>query len=237
MAEGAVLTRAPKLDRSLGSFADTIPALRTATPDAATLRTVAFWDRLDDAERLTDRIDVDSAIVIVVGNVRSALAVAGDLCRTPGRPTELVLMTEQPDTRGVEASQIRHTMGELNEQLRRWIDAGSAGVVVIDSALGAKADLYIERARSAGSRLVRLAVDSELTPRHIFNILQRFGGNVVVDLAFRADPAHVLNLMDHGVPVASVGGQRLDPGLLLALHHEVTTTNQHSPSNGVRRGR
>ena len=47
--------------------------------------------------------------------------------------------------------------------------------------------------------------------------MQRLGGNVVIDLTFRATPEYVLSLIDRRVPLATVDGHEVDGGLVFAL--------------------
>ncbi len=68
---------------------------------------------------------------------------------------------------------------------------------------------------------LHLTIDEELTPQRIFSLMEKLGGNVVIDLTFRATPEYVLDLLDRRVPLASVGGRRVDAGLVFAFEQAV----------------
>ncbi len=177
-----------------------------------------FWEQVDSFERAFVERDLESSIVTVVGNMSAALSVARTLeSQDVGVPTALVLMTANPEKADLPAWQVHQTGGELGYRLRYWTESQRKGIVVIDADLGPQAKVHVERARQAGSRVVRLAIDDEMSPKRIFTLLQHLGGNVVVDLTFRADPAYLLNLLERGVPVTSVEGRRVDSRLMFAI--------------------
>ncbi len=187
-----------------------------------TEETEDFWAHLEELETEIEPLDLDSRVVVVVGNRSSALAVARRIETTNhGETRALVAITPSPDDLDLPAWQQVENAIDLGERLRFWHNSERQGVVVIDADFGADASALVERVRQAGSRVLRLAVDDELSPKRIFDLMQRLGGNVVIDLTFRAEPAYVLSLVDRGVPLASVDGHAFDANLLLALNREV----------------
>lgn len=187
-----------------------------------TSATEDFWSHLHELEAEVDPLDLESPIVIIVGNRSAALAVAARLETTDtGDPRALVAITPTPDDLDLPAWQQVENEIQLGDRLRFWENAHREGIVVIDADFGADAPKLVQRVRQAGSRVLRLAVDDELSPKRIFDLMQRLGGNVVVDLTFRAEPGYVLSLVERGVPLASIDGHPFDANLLLALNREV----------------
>ncbi len=177
-----------------------------------------FWGRLDALDSLVPTLDLESPIVAVVGRRSSALAVARRLmAEDADRPSALAAVTADPRDIDVAAWQLIDTMTELDDRLRFWQQADRTGILVIDADLGDDAARTVDRVRSAGARVLRLTIDEALTPERIFSLIEKLGGNVVIDLTFRATPDHVLDLLGRGVPLASVGGRRVDLGFVAAL--------------------
>lgn len=187
-----------------------------------TSATEDFWTHLEELEDEVEPLDLDSRIVVVVGNRRSAIDVARRLeTTTDDEVPALVALSPEPAELGLPAWQQVDDEIQLGDRLRFWANAERQGIVVIDAEFGADATALVERVRRAGSRVVRMVVDDELSPKRIFDLMQRIGGNVVVDLSFPADPAYVLSLVDRGVPLATIDGHTVDANLLLALNREV----------------
>lgn len=187
-----------------------------------TTETDDFWTHLEELEAEVERLDLDSRIIVVVGNRSAALSVAQRIeTADDGEARALVAITPSPDEIDLPAWQQVENEIELGDRLRFWNNSERQGIVIVDADFGADATSLVERVRSAGSRLLHLAVDDELSPKRIFDLMQRLGGNVVIDLAFRPEPAYVLSLVDRGVPLASVDGHTFDANLLLALNREV----------------
>ena len=187
-----------------------------------TSETEDFWTHLEELEGETEPLDLESRIVVIVGNRSSALAVARRIETTDeGEARALVAISPSPEDLDLPAWQQVENEIDLGDRLRFWHNSERQGVVIIDADFGADATALVQRVRQAGSRVLRLAVDDELSPKRIFDLMQRLGGNVVIDLTFKAEPAYVLSLVDRGVPLASIDGHTVDANLLLALNREV----------------
>ncbi len=186
-------------------------SIRSTSPDE-------FWDRVDQLGTSVGALDLESQIVVVLGNRASALSVARRLetTTTEQRPA-LAAISPAPHDLDMPAWQMIDTMTELGDRLRFWEQADRSGIVIIDADLGSDATNMVERVRAAGSRVLHLAIDDELSPKRIFALMQRLGGNVVIDLTFRATPEYVLSLIDRRVPLATVDGHEVDGGLVFAL--------------------
>lgn len=181
-----------------------------------------FWSHLEEVEMEIEPLDLQSRIVTIVGNRSSALSVARRIEASEDGETRAILaVTEAPDKIDLPACQQVENAIELGDRLRFWQTTNRIGIVIVDADFGADAATLVERVREAGSRVVRLAIDDELSPKRIFDLIQLLGGNVVIDVTFRAAPAYVLSLADRGVPLASVDGHPFDANLLLALNREV----------------
>lgn len=190
-----------------------------------TTGTDEFWDRLNHLGATVGPLDLESQIVIVLGNRASALTVARRLeAKSSGQRPALAAVSPVPHDLDMPQWQKIDTTTELGDRLRFWEQADRAGIVIIDADLGADATRMVERVRAAGSRVLHLAIDAELSPKRIFSLMQRLGGNVVIDLTFRATPEYVLSLIDRQVPLATVNGHEVDGGLVFALrqaaHHD-----------------
>lgn len=196
--------------------------LRQPEISIRTTETEDFWSHLDEIEGEIEPLDLESKIVVIVGNRSSALGLAHRIETTTDSETRaLVAVSPSPEEVDLPAWQQVDGEIELAERLRFWQNSGRQGIVIIDADFGADAMALVARVRQAGSRVLRMAVDDELSPKRIFHLMHRLGGNVVVDLTFKAEPAYVLSLADRGVPVASVDGHPFDASLLLALNREV----------------
>lgn len=187
-----------------------------------TTETDDFWSHLNELEAEVEPLDLESRITVIVGNRSSALSVVSHIdAAHDGEDRALVAISPSPQELDLPAWQQVGNEIELADRLRFWQKSDRQGVVIVDADFGADATALVNRARQAGSRVVRMAVDDELSPKRIFDLMQRLGGNVVIDLTFRAEPAYVLSLVDRGVPLASIDGHPFDPNLLLALNREV----------------
>lgn len=193
------------------------PELEIRTAD-----TDDFWTHLVELEAELEPLDLQSPVVVIVGNRAAAMRIADQVALTDdGETRALVALSPAPDGFDLPAwQQVADTI-ELGDRLRFWSTAERQGIVMIDADFGADATTIVERAREGGARLVRMAVETTLSPKRIFDLMTRLGGNVVIDLTFRAEPAYILSLVDRGVPVASIDGHPFDANLLLALHRQV----------------
>ncbi len=195
-----------------------------AQPEAAarSIDPNLFWSRLEKLDTAVPALDLDSPIIAVVGNRSSALSVAKRIeAGAVGQRPALAAVTATPHDLDMPAWQLIDTMTELDDRLRFWGQADRRGVVIIDADLGDDAARTVEKVRSAGARVLHLTIDEELTPERIFSLMEKLGGNVVIDLTFRAAPKYVLDLLDRRVPLASVGGREVDAGLVFALEQAV----------------
>lgn len=190
-------------------------AARPADPDA-------FWSRIETLDSAIPALDLTSPIIAVVGNRASALAVARRIeASAVGQRPALAAVTAHPHDLDMPAWQVIDTMTELDDRLNFWTQAERDGVVIIDADLGDDAARTVAKVRSAGAHVLHLTIDEELTPQRVFSLMEKLGGNVVIDLTFRASPAYVLDLLDRGVPLASVAGRTVDAGLAFALEQAV----------------
>jgi hypothetical protein len=209
---------APTLEESTAPTLEepTAPTLKEPT---ATAHPEEFWAQLDSFDRSLPTIDSTSQIITIIGGLSSALSVADRLEHNETTaPRSLVVVSGCRDHEvDVLPWQLARSSEELNDRLALWKASDRKGIVVIDSSFVAQARRCIEVAQLAGSNVMRLAIDDVLPPTRIFSIMQRFGGDVVIDLSYQADPVYLLDLLDCGVPVASVGGRSVDAGLLLAM--------------------
>jgi len=195
----------PPVERRFGD----ILSSELATPEISirSNETEDFWTHLEELEAEFEPLDLESRIVVIIGNRTSAVEMAHRIeTADDGEVRALVALSPDPDALDLPAWQQVEDEIQLGDRLRFWANADRRGVVVIDADFGADATALVERVRRAGSRVVRMVVDDELSPKRIFDLMHRIGGNVVVDLHMPADPAYVLSLVDRGVPLATVDG-------------------------------
>ncbi len=188
----------------------------------STSETEDFWTHLEEVEAEIEPLDLDSHVIAIIGNRSSALVVAQRIeTADNGETRALVAITPSPEQIELPKWQQVENEIELGDRLLFWQHSERQGIVIIDADFGADATALVQRVRQAGSRVLRMAIDDELSPKRIIDLMQRLGGNVVIDLTFRAEPEYVLSLVDRGVPLASVDGHPFDANLLLALKREV----------------
>ena len=215
----------PKVETSTTEmrFGDILSSeLQQADISIHTSETEDFWTHLDEVEAEVEPLDLDSHIIAIIGNRSSALAVAQRIGTTAeGEPRALVAITPSPEQIDLPKWQQVENETELGDRLVFWQQSERQGIVIIDVDFGAGATALVRRVREAGSRVLRMAVDDDLSPERIIDLMERLGGNVVIDLTFRAEPGYVLSLADRGIPLASVNGHSFDANLLLALKREV----------------
>jgi hypothetical protein len=209
-------------DRRFGDVLST--ELKQPDISVRSTSTDEFWDRLGQLGAAVGPLDLESQIVVVLGNRASAMSVARRLeAKTTEQRPALAAVSPVPHDLDMPQWQKIDNMTELGDRLRFWEQSARTGIVIIDADLGADATSMVERVRAAGSRVLHLAIDDELSPKRIFSLMQRLGGNVVVDLTFRATPEYVLSLIDRQVPLATVDGHEVNGGLVFALkqvaHH------------------
>jgi len=207
---------APDMDRRFG---DVLTAeLQQPDISVRTTETDDFWNQLGALGTTLEPLDLNSQIVTIVGNRNSALAVARRLeGAATGMKPALAAISPSPDDLDMPAWQVIDTTTELDDRLRFWNQADRTGVVIIDADLGEDATSMVERVRAAGSGVLHLTIDDELSPQRIDSLMHRLGGNVVIDLTFRSSPEYALTLIDSSIPLASVNGHDVDAGLVLAL--------------------
>lgn len=179
--------------------------------------TDAFWDQLADLDERLHPVELESRVVTIVGNRRSALAVARRIMTTADDQPALAAISPTPDDLDLPAWQLIDTATELEDRLRFWDRSQRSAVVIIDADLGEDATTMVERVRAGGSTLLRLTIDDALPAERIRTLMARLGGDVVIDLTFRPAPDYVLALIDGGVTLATIEGHPADAGLVLAL--------------------
>jgi hypothetical protein len=80
----------------------------------------------------------------------------------------------------------------------------------------------LERLRRSGLGLVHYVLDGDPTDEDLATWHGEVGRPAVLDLVSPVDPLRVLELLDRGEPIASIGGVPVSAALLLALRAEVT---------------
>lgn len=221
----ALLDRVQPVEPTSRSHFGDILAAELQQPEISirSTETDDFWNQLERVDTSLPPLDVDSRIITILGNRAAALTVARRVeAGAVEVPPALAAISPTPDALGIPAWQVIDTVTELDDRLRFWNQAERTGIVIIDADLGEEATSMVERVRAAGSTVLRLTIDDELSPQRIHSLMRRLGGNVIIDLTFRPAPAYVLSLIDGGIPLATVDGRELDAGLVYSLRKAET---------------
>lgn len=181
-----------------------------------------FWGRLEAARgELQGRLTSSAGIVCVVGPLRDTMGVARQLQhRRRSAPSPVYVLT----TRAEIVSEPGWELVRDGGRLVRLVAAGDGepAVVVID--VPAEHPIWlaplIQRLRTAGAGLVRHTVVGSVTAERIESCERVAGGSWELDLPMAIDPVHLMDLLDDGVAVSTVGGADLGPELLVALRRE-----------------
>ncbi len=141
----------------------------------------------------------------------------------PGVVTVLTTRSEIVSEPSWELVRSDHEL--LSAAVRR---AGQAQLLMIDVPADIPVWLttLLDRLTMAGLECVRLVVDGRPTGDELTRLETELGRAHAVDLVTKVPPRLVLDLLDAGHPIASVGGAPINPEFLLALREEVS----HGPS-------
>lgn len=190
---------------------------------------VDFWASYDEARAAADLFAVPPAAVIaVVGPLES---VAGVVDRVRRRhwdgDSKVVLLTDRADGASNldQADPTPWTIVRRPDDLVATLDhdPGDAPVLVVDvpGELPSWMHGLISSLRGAGLGLVHYVLDGHPTDEDLATWHGQLGRPSVLDLAAPIEPARVVELLDRGEPIASIGGIELSAELLLALKTEL----------------
>ena len=176
----------------------------------------SFWDRYDAFQAATSSSSDRPTIVTVIGQLDNAANVAEVLSREWGMPIEPVVATTS-HAGAVPEWNVERSLHGLEARVQYWKETGRHGIVTVDAALQNDARTYIDTARDAGSEVLHLAVNSDISPEDLVRFLEAQTGDVVVHFADRPHPDYLIGLFERGIVVGSVDGLSIDPSMMLAL--------------------
>lgn len=204
------------------------PAVRLTTPqrpnqEVPRRESIEYgWSRLVAVDGVFAHRPVEAQIVALVGELEPAIEVANRLVRDESEPyTELVVFAPEHKRTPQQSSSILYHHADLRERLFQWAIHDLKGIVVIDAAFGEELRVEVQRARNHGCTLVRLAYTDDASACRLLGQLEYIGGHVVMDVVHKTDRRHVETLVQFGIPVVSIGGRSVDPGMLFALANGV----------------
>lgn len=183
----------------------------------------ASWSRLVAVDGVFAHRPVEAQMVAVVGELEAAIDVANRLVRDESEPyTELIVFAPERKRTPQQSSSILYHHADVRERLFHWAIHDLKGIVVIDAAFGEDLRVEVQRVRNHGCTLVRLAYTDDSSACQLLGQLEYIGGHVVMDVVHKTDRRHVESLVQFGIPVVSIGGRSVDPGMLFALANGVS---------------
>jgi hypothetical protein len=181
--------------------------------------TPGFWSRLANTDdELHAFVPIEYGPTAVVGPLASAVPVVRHLqCQHRLDSDDVVVLTNRAEIVSEPSWQLVRSgrqLIELSHQSR-----GAPKLLLIDVPVelpGWVAPLLVQL-RVQGLELVRYVVSGRPAPDDLLDYWEGVDNPYVVDLVGRLEPEHVVRLVEHGHPVASVAGVDLSPALLLAM--------------------
>lgn len=185
----------------------------------STVDSLGFWDRYDESVSASELFAVPpAAVTAVVGSLGVAMTVA-EQCRASHwvSDCEVYVLTERPEQ---ITQPTWHSLRRPSDVIA-VLDSGESDfpliVVDVPRELPAWVRPLMTRVREAGVGLVRYVLDDDPSDEDLATWHGELGRPSVLDLAAPIPPARVLELLDRGEPVASVGGMAITADLLLAM--------------------
>jgi hypothetical protein len=182
-----------------------------------------FWDRLATVQTEIGRREPALAPVTgIVGPLAAAVPIARQaLDRRRAGDCEVAVLTKRAEIVSEPGWQLVRDGFRLAE----LVSAGTHRflVIVIDTGpeLAPWVGPLLRRLREAGMGLVRHAVDGAPCDAELAACSELLGHPLVFDLVQPVGPARVLELVERGDPIASVGGVPLTAELVVAMQAEV----------------
>lgn len=193
------------------------------TPVTAMLPELGFWDRYDEATASAELFAVPpAAITAIVGALHVATPVA-DRCRASHWVSEcdVYVLTSRPELVEDPSWKILKRPSDVVTLLDDGLSDFPLIVVDIPRELPTWIRPLTSRLRSGGVGLVRYVLDDDPSDEDLATWHGELGRPSVLDLVAAVPPARVLDLLDRGEPVASVGGMPITADLLMALRLSV----------------
>jgi hypothetical protein len=188
-------------------------------PDIDRLPGGRFWSRLLRFEHLLADEPALEPVTTLVGPAEDAVAVAREVAQRAGIDhADLVVVTERVALDGVPPWQLVDGREPLVERLRYWRANGRSAMVVIDLDTDERGTHRAARlAAAVGSGSVRLVVRSVADPAALAVQLRELGPIAAIDVSRPPDPVRLVQLVEHGIRVATVCGRPLTPTLLAGI--------------------
>jgi hypothetical protein len=203
-------------DRSVSPPPERRPSTRPVPFAGRPMTVGGFWGRLARFERMLDPEPLAGNVTAVVGPLDDALGVARRLAAHGGVAAgDLTVATDRGQVAGIPPWQVVDDRPELVERVRYWRGHGGRAVVVVDLDVGmARAARLLSL---VAADLTRLVVPDLSDPVALAETLRALGPVTAIDISRPPEPALLLQLVEHGVRVATVCGRPLTAELLAGL--------------------
>ena len=194
-----------------------------APASASAFLELSFWDRYDEATASAELFAVPpAAITAIVGALHVAAPVA-ERCRASHWVTEcdVYVLTSRPELVEDPSWKILKRPSDVVALLDDGLSDFPLIVVDIPRELPTWIRPLASRLRAGGVGLVRYVLDDDPSDEDLATWHGELGRPSVLDLVAAVPPNRVLELLDRGEPVASVGGMPITADLLMALRLSV----------------
>lgn len=180
---------------------------------------LGFWDRYDEATASAELFSVPpAAITAILGSLMVACEVA-ERCRTSHwvSDCDVYVMTERPELIPDPSWRVLDRPSDVVALLDDGLSDFPLVVVDIPRELPTWIRPLMSRMRDGGVGLVRYVLGNDPSDEDLATWHGELGRPSVLDLAATVPPARVLDLLDRGEPVVSVGGMPITADLLMAM--------------------
>ncbi|MEM9655479.1 MAG: hypothetical protein AAGA65_25545 [Actinomycetota bacterium] len=180
---------------------------------------LGFWDRYDEAVASADLFAVPTAAVTAIVGALDVAAPVAARCRQAHWVTDcdVYVLTTRPELVDDPTWTVLKRPSDVAALLDEGLSDFPLIVVDIPGELPSWIRPLTARLRAGGVGLVRYVLDDDPSDEDLATWHGELGRPSVLDLAAAVPPARVLDLLDRGEPIASVGGMPITADLLLAF--------------------
>ncbi|MEM7275026.1 MAG: hypothetical protein AAF547_18230 [Actinomycetota bacterium] len=193
-----------------------VGSVPSPTPPSSSLQ---FWDRYDEASAAAQLFAVPpAAVTAVVGSLEVAIPVV-DRCQASHwvSQCDVFVLTDRPQLVDDPTWVCLRRPSDVVALLENGGSDFPLIVIDVPQELPVWVRPLVARLREGGVGLVHYVLDGRPGDEDLATWHGEIGKPAVLDLADTVEPARVLELLDRGEPIASVGGSAITADLLLAL--------------------
>lgn len=184
-----------------------------------------FWSRMALAREEVALYQLpESKVTAIIGPLDLALPIARRCQQNEWIGIEnLAVLSPRSSIAGVPSWQTVSRVDDLHWAMNEWRATQRRGIVVVDTK-EIDADqllVLIGQLRKNGADMVRIALPPDLEISAFTKMSREIGEPIAVDLPAGTSPEAVLNALDQGLRLGSIGGFSLTAELLVALRSEL----------------